>query len=272
MQKQEQKKSDKKKIIRNALITVGVLLVAQSAFIGWRYSFGPLKKLGNIRLSGLAGNASAYSFDAIVAMENSPLAGKNVLFLGSSVTNGHSSLYSSIPEYIAARFGCNYTKEAVDGTTLVDNGASSYVQRLITKVDPADKYDLVVVQLSTNDASKNQPLGEIAKGDYNTATITGAMEYIVNYVKGAWDCPVVFFTNAKFDSEPYAAMVKRLCELQSKYGIGVLNLWDNAQFNDITAEQRSIYMYDNIHPTKAGYRDWWGPELEQQLCAFMAQQ
>ena len=30
-------------------------------------------------------------------------------------------------------------------------------------------------------------------------------------------------------------------------------------------------MHDDIHPTKAGYRDWWGPELETQLLAFLAE-
>ena len=30
-------------------------------------------------------------------------------------------------------------------------------------------------------------------------------------------------------------------------------------------------MKDTIHPYKAGYRDWWGPELEKQLCAYLEQ-
>lgn len=29
-------------------------------------------------------------------------------------------------------------------------------------------------------------------------------------------------------------------------------------------------MNDGIHPTKAGYRDWWGPEQERQLLEYLA--
>ena len=35
--------------------------------------------------------------------------------------------------------------------------------------------------------------------------------------------------------------------------------------------QRSLYMSDKIHPTKAVYRDWWGLELERQLNDYLAQ-
>ncbi len=28
-------------------------------------------------------------------------------------------------------------------------------------------------------------------------------------------------------------------------------------------------MKDEIHPYKAGYRDWWGPELEKQMLAYL---
>ena len=37
------------------------------------------------------------------------------------------------------------------------------------------------------------------------------------------------------------------------------------EFNNISDEDRAVYMHDGIHPTRAGYRDWWGPEIEKQL-------
>lgn len=84
-------------------------------------------------------------------------------------------------------------------------------------------------------------------------------------------CDVVFYTNARFESEPYAAMVERLYALQDKWGIGILDLWGSDDFNNISGQERSLYMYDTIHPLKAGYRDWWGPELERQLVDFLNQ-
>ena len=114
-----------------------VFLLLQNLFIGYRFSWGLFKGLGDIRMGKLPGNAPEYGMDAVEQLSESPLTGKKVLFLGSSVTYGAASLREGIPEYFAARLGCEVTKEAVSGTTLVDNGDSSYVQRLLKNVDPA---------------------------------------------------------------------------------------------------------------------------------------
>ena len=270
----KKKQRSKKKMIGIILAVIAALLLIQWLFIGWQFSFGPFKPLGCVRLSGLAGNAEQYDFSHIEPMADSPLQGKTVLFLGSSVTNGEAALNQSIPEYFAARMGCEVIREAVDGTTLTDKGKSSYVQRLLNNVGKAEPVDLLVCQLSTNDATKELPLGEIAQGtaltDFDTATVTGAMEYIIAYAKETWGCPVVFYTNAKYDSDSYDAMVVRLHELEEKWGLGVLDLWNAEEFNNVTEAQRSLYMKDDIHPVKAGYRDWWGPELERQLLEYLS--
>ena len=254
---------------------VAAFLLLQWLFIGYRFSFGPFKNLGDIRMANLPGNAESYGMNQLDAMETSPLKGKKILFLGSSVTYGAASLREGIPEYFAVRLDAEVTKEAVSGTTLTDDSNSSYVHRLLTKVDPAAQYSLVAVQLSTNDASKNKPLGEISAGrdkeDFDTRTVTGAIEYIIAYSLEAWNCPVVFYTGSRYDSEAYAAMVERLTELQGKWGIGVLNLWNDDAFNSISDTDRALYMYDSIHPTKAGYREWWCPELEAQLLDYLKQ-
>lgn len=266
--KAEKKKSKAKKIVCYILAGVAVFLAVEWSFIGWRYNFGPLKFLGEIRLQGMPGNGASYDFSHIEPMENSPLEGKTVLFLGSSVTNGAAALHQSIPEYFLARMGCIAIKEAVDGTTLCDNGKSSYIQRMLNNVDQNQKIQLVVCQLSTNDASKGMPLGEFGE---DTSTITGAIEYIIKYVKETWNCPVVFYTNARFESDAYSAMVSRLYEVAEKDGAGVLDLWSSDAFNQISEEERTLYMKDDIHPYKAGYRDWWGPELEKQIIDYLKQ-
>ena len=66
-------------------------------------------------------------------------------------------------------------------------------------------------------------------------------------------------------------MVNRLLELQEKYGIGVLDLWTDADFNDLTNEQRALYMADAIHPTQAGYLEWWTPVIEKDLYEVVAE-
>ena len=263
-----------KKIVLIAILVI-IFLVLEWIFIGYRFSFGPFKSLGDIRMAGFEGNSSSYDMNTVEPLNNSPLKGKKVLFLGSSVTYGSASLQQGIPEYFAARFGCEYTKEAVSGTTLVDNGKSSYVQRLINNVDKNESYDLMICQLSTNDASKGKPLGEISDSyqlsDFDTETVTGAMEYIICYAKETFGCQVAFYTGSRYESEEYAAMVKRILELEEKWGIEVLDLWSDDEFNSISESERQLYMYDDIHPTKAGYRDWWCPEMERQLLLFLSE-
>lgn len=269
--KNNEKRGKVKKVILVVCAVLIALSIAQLLILGIRGGIGPLGFIYENKIAKLPGNAQEYDFSSVEPLEDSPLKGKTVLFLGSSVTDGTGSLHTAMPEYFAQRTGCTVIKEAVKGTTLVDNGRLSYVQRLKENVDPAAKVDLVICQLSTNDASTNKPLGEIAEGTsgFDTKTITGAMEEIIAYSKATWDCPVFFYTGSYYDSENYAAMVERLFEVADKWEISVLDLWHDEEFNSISEEQRALYMKDDIHPTKAGYRDWWCPELEKQLFEFL---
>jgi len=256
-----------------AAIVLVILAVSQLVILGMLGGMGPLKFLKERKDAARPGNGALYNFDTIAPLADSPLAGKNICVLGSSVVFGSASLERGVGEYLAARFDCNLTKEAVSGTTLVDSGKNSYVQRLQNDIDPNAEYALFVCQLSTNDATTKKPLGEIssrtALEDFDTSTITGAMEYIICYAQQTWNCPVVFFTGSHYDSAEYDAMVTRLGQLQEKWGIGVLDLWTGEAFNSISQEVRELYMADWIHPTRAGYRDWWGPEMEKQLMAIL---
>ena len=212
------------------------------------------------------GNKSRYSVKNAEVLENSPLEGMHIAFLGSSVTAGARSKSVSFVEYICKRNNCTYVKEAVSGTTLVDNGETSYVQRMLNNMDAAEEFDLFVCQLSTNDATQNLALGEISEGTsldaFDTSTIIGAMEYIICYVEQTWDCPVVFYTGTKFDSELYPQMISALDELQEKWNVEVIDMWNGL---DVDIENYGLYMADDIHPTQAGYLEWWTPFMEQQL-------
>ena len=187
---------------------------------------------------------------------------KTWIFLGSSVTYGAASGGMAFPEYITKRNGCKMIKEAVSGTTLVDNGPDSYISRM-KGIDKTLKADLFMCQLSTNDATQKKPLGRISEnGSYDTSTVAGAIEYIISYAKDTWNCPVVFYTNPRYDSKEYAAMVKLLRDIAVKWGIKVIDLWNDEDFNAITEAQRKQYMADPIHPTREGYLQWWTPYME----------
>ena len=85
-----------------------------------------------------------------------------------------------------------------------------------------------------------------------------------------WDCPVIFYTGTKYESEEYQKMVEALLKLQEKYEIGVINLWDDAEMNAVSDRDYIRYMYDPVHPTKEGYLDWWTPKMEECLYELLA--
>ncbi len=190
---------------------------------------------------------------------------KEYVFLGSSVTYGSASGGYSMCEYVRDTMGVNVTKWAVSGTTLVDTDESSYVARMLKEYGSKDICDLFVCQLSTNDAGKNLPLGRVSaskdKADLDTSTVLGAIEFIIAAAKEKWDCPVAFYTGTRFESENYQKMVDALLVIAEKWGIGVLDLWNDPEMNAVTAEDYQRYMSDPVHPTYKGYQDWWGPKF-----------
>ena len=225
-----------------------------------------------------AGNREEYSVAATPSLESSPLSGKHIIFLGSSVTYGSAANGESFVDYLVKRDDIIATEEAVSGTLLVEEavwGKESYITRMKT-IEPNLNADAFICQLSTNDATMKKPLGEISDSrnleDFDTQTVTGAMEYVIAYAQQTWDCPVIFYTGTQYDNEVYAAMVARLLELQEKWDIGVIDLWNDAEMNSVSEDAYELYMVNGIHPSRAGYRDWWTPKFEAYLLELFAVQ
>ena len=200
--------------------------------------------------------------------EINPLTGKKVLYLGSSVTFGSSSLGESFVENISKRNNCEHIKEAVSGTTLVDITPDSYISRL-KRIEKKTNIDLFVCQLSTNDAAQNIELGSIVDTNYQTMTICGAIQFIVSYVKVTFGCPIMFYTGSYFENDRYSEMVDALHEISKKMDFEVIDLYNDIQFNDISKEDYQLYMADPIHPTAAGY-NWWTPFIEARMIEFLS--
>ena len=166
-----------------------------------------------------------------------------------------------------------------------------YLYRMVNSenFDRSVDIDAFVCQVSTNDAKKKyiDRLGKVS-GDigtqaenFDTDTVAGAMEYIVTYVTQTWGCPVYFYTNAFFSDEgykksndpksaDYASIVSLTYEIAEKWnGLGadvrIIDLFGDKEFNDIPQEDYEFYMYDAVHPYKAGYLDWWTPEFEKVM-------
>ncbi len=197
------------------------------------------------------------------------MQGKTYFFLGSSVTYGYAAEGVSFVDYLQQRNQCITVKEAESGTTLADTGETSYVQRMLRNMDVTAKCDVFICQLSTNDASQNIPFGKISDSfdleNFDAATIIGAIEYIIAYAKKTWECPVVFYTNVYYENSDYQRMVDILYQLQKKWKIGILDLWNRESMRNVSKEEHVRYMADAIHPTAAGYEEWWTPVFEEYL-------
>ncbi len=246
----------KKKSIKTFAVIAAVIILISAAI-----------PVGNMFGIFCKGNSSTYSVKNTSVID-SPLNGKTMIFLGSSVTYGYASMGESFVDFLEKQDSVIAVKEAKSGTTLVDDSNTSYVSRMKT-IDKNIKADAFVCQLSTNDATKQKPLGEISDtfdiDTFDTHTVAGAIEYIIAYVKDVWDCSVVFYTGTKYDSPEYAAMVDLLFDIQKKWNIGVIDLWNDENMNHVSVDDYELYMSDPIHPTRAGYRDWWLPVIREYL-------
>lgn len=227
------------------------------------------------------------------------LAGKTIYWLGSSVTYGHASGGKSMAEFLSESEGCDSVKEAVSGTTMFTDKFStmpaaygSYTQRLTStaKFKKDEKVDAFICQISTNDAAGSyfSKWGKVTAADvtrpeqFDLYTTAGAMEYIIAYVEQTWDCPVLFYSGAYFgdgvydgvNGSDYAELIKLAYSVVQKWSgiegveVGIIDMFNDEQFNDIPGEDYDRYMSDAVHPTLEGYEKWWTPYFAEYLVEY----
>ena len=189
-------------------------------------------------------------------------------FLGSSVTYGSNNNASSFVNEIASLLNCYTEKEAISGTTLANNGATSYVARLMNNLNKQEKVESLIVQLSTNDVSQNKPLGTITNSknieSFDNTTVLGAIEFIIAYAKMTWDCDVIFYTNPNYNNAAYVNLINKLYEIQTKWNIGIIDFYNYADMEALDSATLSSYMSDAIHPNAKGYA-WMGQVFANYL-------
>lgn len=249
-------------------------------------------------------NDDKYAAKNVVQKADSPLAGKTIYWLGSSVTYGQTSHQESMAEFMQALTGCTSKKDAVSGTTIFDDnqtdntGVKSYTRRLVssTVFNVNEHVDAFVCQISTNDAITNRvknwgtiredvPInaaGFIDKDQFNRKTTLGGVEFIIAYAIETWHCPVYFYSGSYFgddgarkNSNPsgtnYGNLVSKVKEIAEKwtyegYEVKVIDLCNDKEFNEqVTDEYYAWCMNDPVHPKRAGYLQWWTPYIENQL-------
>lgn len=231
-------------------------------------------ELFNKGMSFYRGNSTKISSKNILFNNESTLKHKKICFLGSSITYGAGSFGDSFPDYLAAKDGVDIVKEAVSGTTLGGSTEETYTSRLKNNIPTDEDFDLFVCQLSTNDGRVGIPLGKISDSfslnDFDRNTTIGAMEYIIAYVKQKWECPIAFYTCLRKPDTAYEKLISILYQLKHKWNIKIIDIGQNDQVT-IATNSSAIYMVDDAHPTRAGYRYIWLPFFEKELQQIFAQ-
>lgn len=198
----------------------------------------------------------------------SPLRGKKIVFLGSSITAGMGALNNSFTDYLAASDGINAIKLAKSGTTLAGEDKNTYVNRLLSDLSTSEKLDLFVCQLSTNDSRAGKAIGAISSSydmnDFDINTTIGAIEFIIGYVKKNWAVPIVFYTCLRKPDVDYENLMDQLKKLQAKWHFSIIDLWGNESLK-LKLKANKYTMVDDAHPTMLGYRDMWTPIFRKEL-------
>jgi lysophospholipase L1-like esterase len=147
------------------------------------------------------------------------------------------------------------------------------------KYDADDNIDVVVVQLSTNDATSGGDLGELSSAttfaEIDSTTYTGGMEAVIAYAKETLGCEILIYSNPEFrhdtgmyEPEAYDEMVQQTKKIAEKWDVDFLNMWEDEECKAVTDKQWKLWMGDAVHPTRAGYLEWWTPMFQEVLYSY----
>ena len=63
---------------------------------------------------------------------------------------------------------------------------------------------------------------------------------------------------------------KKKIEITPDARNGIKNIADGRNgMNDVSEKEYEVYMADPVHPTQAGYLEWWTPKMEEYLYQFL---
>ncbi len=175
-----------------------------------------------------------------------------ILALGSSITKGYGnndiSFVEMLNDYKDEEISFDVKKEAINGTTLANLNAKSYLSRLRNySYDDLKKYDYVLIQLSTNDIFRI-----FRKHNKNPEKTTiGAIEVIFDYLRENFSGQIIFYTCFMKRNSRYENLINSLKTLQNLHIFQIFDFYNDNQM--LNSDFKNI-MSDNIHPNENGYK------------------
>ena len=220
--------------------------------------------------------------------EDSPIAGKTIFWLGSSVQDGFGARHNAIGDFMEVIEKTNKIKDCYSGTYIATTADEDYLPRFLLHDATTDPVvDLVVVQLGTNDSKQLTEVGDVTADDvrdydsFDQTTTMGALEYIMKYAQETWNCPVLVYTSLWFDETKTATGMQKeaiydeivdKCKIAcEKWDCYLLNMWDNSDaIMAVAGDMYDTYMTDSVHPTMQGYLEWWYPYFKAEIYNILA--
>ena len=205
-----------------------------------------------------------------------PWAGKNVTFVGDSITAGTNCDGKTYWELLQENLELGSVETmAIPGSCI--SATSDYgneYEPLINRFNDVPESDLITIFMGTNDYGHDTPLGTI--DDITDVSFYGALNVIVPALQEKYpEAKIVFITplhrygfginsatgeTHTFDSvsngagptlEDYVNAIKAVCE---KYNVSVIDLFNELELDPSAEETREYYMQDGLHPNAAGHR------------------
>lgn len=207
----------------------------------------------------------------------SPLAGKTLYVAGDSIAYGKGSA-GGYGKCIADKYGMTMVNEAVDGATLTPNitdtvygGTRGCISTVVTSSAALAKADYILLEGGVNDAWNNAVVGTLSDGydgTYNTATMTGALEKLLDYLAknhSGKRVAYVFPHGGMFAGSEnwYKTYKPAILAALKKWGVPYVDIAETTppMGSHGISGLGDKYTSDGTHPNKAGYERFYAEPI-----------
>lgn len=193
------------------------------------------------------------------------LAGKKIATFGDSITwyDRHSQSSTTVNgyQYYMRNAGMTVTNLGVDGAKLaLREGTQVDIVESVAATD-CSQFDYIMIAGGTNDYGGGgpRPLGELTSGTYDTSTVYGALQTMIEKIYTDKKDIKLFFVTPLQRTDMTAANSQSLvladyCEAirlaAARYAVPVLDFQRMSGLNAINIGTLTI---DGLHPNNAGY-------------------
>lgn len=209
------------------------------------------------------------------------LKGKTVMSFGDSIMHGDGNKFVGIADMLSQRYFMTAIDYSKGGSTFGKVNNREQISNQISRaVNQNQTADIILINGGTNDMRKIQP-GVISTDfdyeSYGNENFCSGMEYALGLLKDNYpDIPVVYIRahNMEYGIERNELHFGNLAlDICDKWGIEVVNIFSDTDFNTHDEEMKSIYTVhtrtckngDSIHPNQLGYYKFYIPLVSEKI-------